>query len=96
MLPSGDSLSGKQPSQSLSRISKTTRFADTPTQQEGPSHLALTHSMSGIPTGAAAHWMVTRLLVAPSRNAMLLVLLALTIVGLQVSFSGCSHVRDHS
>ena len=74
----------RQPSRSISRMFKTTRFADSPANQDAP-HIALSQSMSGIPTGATAHWMLSRLMHAPGRNALLLSILAVTIITLQVS-----------
>ncbi|KAL3156848.1 hypothetical protein ABBQ38_001117 [Trebouxia sp. C0009 RCD-2024] len=78
----------KQPSHTLARMSKTTRFADGPAQ-DSPTPLpggALTASNSGIPTGATAQWwMATRLAPALGGTHMLLLALAFTIIGLQVA-----------
>lgn len=70
----------------ISRMTKTTRFSDRPAQQEDPLTVSLSQNMSGIPTGASAHWMVTRLMPWSSQNAALLLLLAAAIIALQVSF----------
>ena len=75
-------LLNKQASQGISRMSKTTRFADMLAQQELP-HAALSQSLSGIPAGASAHWMATRLVLIPDRGS-LLIFLALVIILLQV------------
>lgn len=81
----------KQPSHTLARMSKTTRFADGPAQ-DSPTPLpggALTASNSGIPTGATAQWwMATRLAPALGGTHMLLLALAFTIIGLQVYSAG--------
>jgi len=75
----------KQASQAgITRMTKTTRFTDRPAQQEEPLSASLSHNMSGIPTGATAHWMVTRLMPWPSQNATLLLVLAAAIIALQV------------
>ncbi|DBA65827.1 TPA: hypothetical protein ACH3X2_002859 [Trebouxia sp. C0005] len=75
----------KQASQAgISRMTKTTRFTDTPAQQEDSLAASLSRNMSGIPTGASAHWMVTRLMPRPSHNAALLLVLAAAIIALQV------------
>ncbi|KAL3132626.1 hypothetical protein ABBQ32_009153 [Trebouxia sp. C0010 RCD-2024] len=79
----------KQCSHTLARMSKTTRFADSPAQQDSPTPLpgsALTAINSGIPTGATAQWwMATRLAPALGGTNMLLLALAFTIIGLQVA-----------
>ncbi len=77
----------KQASQAgISRMTKTTRFTDRPAQQEQGDPLAasLSQNMSGIPTGASAHWMVTRLVPWSSQHAALLLVLAAAIIALQV------------
>ena len=68
----------------ISRMTKTTRFTDTPAQQEDPLAASLSQNMSGIPTGASAHWMVTRLVPWSSQHAALLLVLAAAIIALQV------------
>ena len=74
-------LARKHLSQGGAKMGKTTRFRD----QQDAFHPVLSQSMSGIPTGAAAHWMVTKLLTVPNRNRVLLPLLGLIIITLQVN-----------
>ena len=81
----------KQSSHALNTMSKTTRFADSPAQQDSPTALPggpLPATNSGIPTGARAQWwMVNRLAPALGGTNVLLLALAFTIIGLQV-YSG--------
>lgn len=78
----------KQSSPTLTRMSKTTRFVDSPAQQDAPAPLpvgGLNVTNSGIPTGATAQWwMANRLAPALHGTHMLLLALAFTIIGLQV------------
>ncbi|DBA93644.1 TPA: hypothetical protein ACH3X3_013719 [Trebouxia sp. C0006] len=69
----------------ISRMTKTTRFSDRPAQQEEPLTVSLSQNLSGIPTGASAHWTVTRLMPWHSQNAVLLLFLAAAIIALQVA-----------
>ena len=69
-------------------MSKTTRFVDSPLQQDAPLQVALTGAPSGIPTGATAQWwMANRLLPALSSSNGLLLAVATIIIGLQVKIS---------
>ncbi len=68
----------------ISRMTKTTRFSDRPAQQEDPLTVSLSQNLSGIPTGASAHWTVTRLMPWHGQNAVLLLFLAAAIIALQV------------
>ena len=78
-------LAYKQSSLGVSRMSKTTRFVDSPVQQDGPLHVALAGATSGIPTGATAQWwMANRLVPALSSSNVLLLAVAAIIIGLQV------------
>ena len=75
----------KQSSQAVGRMSKTTRFADMIGQQDALPQPALSQSLSGIPTGASAHWMLVKLMSSPSQSTVLLSLLAVIVILLQVS-----------
>ena len=78
-------LAYKQSSLGVSRMSKTTRFMDSPVQQDGPLQVGLTGAPSGIPTGATAQWwMANRLLPALGSTKLLLLAVAAIIIGLQV------------
>ena len=66
-------------------MSKTTRFVDSPVQQDGSLHVALAGAPSGIPTGATAQWwMANRLVPALGSSNALLLAVAAIIIGLQV------------
>ena len=76
----------KQASLGVSRMSKTTRFVDSPGQQDASVPLGLTAAKSGIPAGATAQWwMANRLAPALRCSNVLLLPLALAIIALQVT-----------